>query len=149
MWTSKRARASGEVLLKSITMAKHLLKCSSSLHSVVEWLTLLAAAKHSSWLWFAGSDRTYQWPTPSRSLELWIPFWTASRWKEQGKKNTKNSVRHIPVYFAVHLQIIDSTSAFVCHSFHHPSFRVKEGEWFSTQTQEWVGCKLSQVANPC
>lgn len=36
MWTSKRMRASGEVLLKSNTMAKHQLKCSSSLHSVVK-----------------------------------------------------------------------------------------------------------------
>lgn len=91
MQTSNRVRASGEMLLKSNTMAKHQLKCSPSLHSVVKWLTLLAAAKHSSWLWFAGSDRTYRWPTPSQSLELWIPFWMASQWEEQGKRNTKTS----------------------------------------------------------
>lgn len=148
-WASKRVRTSGEVLFKTNTMAKHQLKCSPSLHSAVKWLTLLAAAEHSSWLWFAGSDRTYRWPTPSQSLELWIPFRMASRGEEQGNRNTKPSVRHTLVSFVVYLQIIDSTSALPCHFFHHPSSRDREeDEWFSAQIQEQEGCRLSQVVNP-
>lgn len=116
-------------------MAKHQLKFSPSLHGVVKWLTLLAAAKHSSWLWFAGSDRTYQWLTPSQSPELWTPFWMASWWEKQGKRNIKTSIRHTSDSFVVYLQIIDSFSAFACHSFYYPSFwEQEEDQWFSTNT---------------
>lgn len=92
--TSRRVRASGEVLLKLTIMAKHKLKWSSSVHSAVKWLTLLAAAEHSSWLWFAGSDRTYRWLTPSQSPELWTPFWMASRWEKQGEKHKNQLQTH-------------------------------------------------------
>lgn len=92
--TARRVRASREVLLKLNIMAEHKLKWSPSVHGAVKWLTLLAAAKHSSWLWFAGSDRTYQWLTPSQSPEPWTPFWMASQWEKEGKRNTKTIIRH-------------------------------------------------------
>lgn len=127
--TSRRVRASGEVLLKLNVMAKHKLKWSPSVHSAVKWLTLLAAAKHSSWLWFAGSDRTYRWLTPSQSPEPWTPFWMASWWEKQGKRNTKNSFRHTPPSVVI-CKFTNSIPDFLCHS-----FRLREkDERFSTNT---------------